>query len=271
MREPAQLVSAILEELRPLRNGVSQDKAKNLVHDQLLVLKIGMPVLDRLSVKKNRNSARQIRNTIHRLQYQIRTAPRPVQNCGYVRPNGPVQTFPNDDAIFSVPEMLSLMDEALDRLATFSAAMDYIKAWCASSAKRIMLQCSKKPPASSSENSPLRVIASLIYQYCTGKQQDLERACEDVLRRGGIGLDEPRGVLVDTAEKEVNRAEQKVQNSRRTVENKKREIENKQREIEKAEQEMQDIQRKIENYKRKIEDNDRKIENIERLLHARKH
>jgi len=29
------------------------------------------------------------------------------------------------------------------------------------------------------------VIASLIYQHCTGKRQDLERACEDVLRRGG--------------------------------------------------------------------------------------
>ena len=77
------------------------------------------------------------------------------------------------------------MDEALDRLATFSASMDYIKAVCAYEAYKIMMECSKKPPASSSENSPLRVIASLIYQHSTGKRQDLERACEDTLRRGG--------------------------------------------------------------------------------------
>jgi hypothetical protein len=81
--------------------------------------------------------------------------------------------------------MLSLMDEALDKLAKFSASMDYTKALCASRAYSIMVECSKKPPASSSENSTLRVIASLIYQHCTGKRQDLERACEDTLRRGG--------------------------------------------------------------------------------------
>jgi hypothetical protein len=180
MREPAQLVSAaILRELRPLRDAISQDKAKNKVDVWLRETKKQMAVLDRLSIKKNRNSAKQIRNTIHRLQYQIRTAPRLVQNCGYVQP-----TFPNGP-IFSVPKMLSLMDEALDKLATFSAFMDYTKALCASRAYSIMVKCSKKPPASSSENSPLRVIASLIYQHCTGKRQDLERACEDTLRRGG--------------------------------------------------------------------------------------
>jgi len=145
-----------------------------------------MAVLDRLSVKKNRNSAKQIRNTIRRLQYQIRTAPRPVQNCSYVR-----QTF-DKGPVFSVPEMLSLMDEALEKLATFSAAMDAIKAMCASRAYSIIEKCSKKPPASSSENSPLRVIAGLIYQHCTGKRQDLERACEDALRRrGGWTWDDP--------------------------------------------------------------------------------
>jgi len=75
MREPAQLVSAILEELRPLRDGVSQDEAKNGVDASLGKVKEQMRVLDRQSVMKNRNSARQIRNTIRRLQYQIRTAP----------------------------------------------------------------------------------------------------------------------------------------------------------------------------------------------------
>jgi hypothetical protein len=180
MREPAQLVSAaILRELRPLRDGVSQDKAKSEVDARLEKLKEQMAVLDRLSVKKNRNSARQIRNTIRRLQYQIRTAPRVVQKCGYVR-----QTF-DKGPVFSVPEMLSLMDEALDKLATFSAAMDALKAMCASRAYSIIEKCSKKPPTSSSENSPLRVIAGLIYQHCTGKRQDLERACEGTLRRGG--------------------------------------------------------------------------------------
>src|SRR5881227_1838334 len=99
MREPAQLVSAaILRELRPLRDGVSQDQAKSRVDACLRTMKEQMAVLDRLSVKKNRNSARQIRNTIHRLKYQIRTAPRLVQNCGCVQ-----QTFPNGP-IFSVPE-----------------------------------------------------------------------------------------------------------------------------------------------------------------------
>jgi hypothetical protein len=181
MHEPAQLVSAILEELRPLRDGVSQDKAKNKVDVWLRETKKQMAVLDRLSVKKNRNSAKQIRNTIHRLQYQIRTAPRLVQNCGYVQP-----AFP-DGPVFSVPKMLSWMDVALDKLTTFSAPRDYSKALCASRAYRIMVECSKKRPTSSSENSPLRVIASLIFQHCTGKRQDLERACEDALRRGGRG------------------------------------------------------------------------------------
>ena len=129
MREPAQLVfAAILRELRPFRDGVSQGKAKNGIDARLRKLKEQITVLDRLSVKKNRNSARQIRNTIHRLQYQIRTAPRLVQNCGYVR-----QTF-DKGPILSVPEMLSLMDEALDKLATFSASMDYTKALCAADA-----------------------------------------------------------------------------------------------------------------------------------------
>jgi hypothetical protein len=180
MREPAQFVSAaILRELRPLRDDVSQNKAKKRVDFCLRELKKDMAVLDRLSVKKNRNSARQIRNTVHRLQYQIRTAPRLVQNCGYLR-----QTV-DKGPVFFVPEILSLMDEALDRLATFSAAVDYTKAVCACSAYGIIKACSKKPPASSSENSPLRVIASLIYLHCTGKRQDLERACEATLRRGG--------------------------------------------------------------------------------------
>jgi len=199
MREPAQLVSAaILRELRPLRDGVSQDKAKSQIDACLGLMKKQMAVLDRLSVMKNRKSARQIRNTIQRLQYQILTAPGLVQNCGYVQ-----QIFPNGP-IFSVPEMLSLMDEALDKLATFSASMDYTKAMCAFRAYSIMEECSKKPPASSSENSPLRVIASLIYQHCTGKRQDLERACEDALRRGGNWTwDDPiPQVLLDSLERE---------------------------------------------------------------------
>jgi hypothetical protein len=59
---------------------------------------------------------------------------------------------------------------------------DPLKRTCAYWAYAIMVRLSQKRPASSSVNSPLRVITSLIYERCKGRQQDLERACEAALK-----------------------------------------------------------------------------------------
>ena len=63
-----------------------------------------------------------------------------------------------------------------------SGAGDPLKRSCALWAYAIVVRLSQKRPASSSVNSPLRVITSLIYERCKGRQQDLERACEAALK-----------------------------------------------------------------------------------------
>jgi hypothetical protein len=153
--------------------------AEAFVYHELCRMQRMVELFHRPSLKKNRESAKKIQNTIRRLKHQIATAPPFIEShmhiCNYPNVGQPLPT---------ILEMLGAMDRKLADHVTLSAASDHIKILCAEIAVNIILHCSQKKPASSSANSPLRIITGLIYEQCTGKRQrDLERACEAALRR----------------------------------------------------------------------------------------
>jgi hypothetical protein len=176
-REQSPIIDAIIAELEPLRSGMSRNDAERDIRSQLNAMQKEMQLFHRPSLKENRDSAKKIRSTIRRLKYQVATAPPAIQSHIHVG------DYPVRGPLPTVLEMLNAMDKKLADHVTLSAASDRIKFACAARGHDIMLRCSQKAPASSSANSALRVIASLIYEHCTRKRQDLERACEAALRR----------------------------------------------------------------------------------------
>src|SRR5262249_19648485 len=148
---------------------------RNEVITSLYLVTRWMVFLDRSTAAKNRTSAKQIQKTVHRLRRQWASAPRIIR------------TAMNDS---SASTSLEKILEAIERGLTLftqnrfphSGAAGPLKRTCAYWAYVIMVRLSQKRPASSSVNSPLRVITSLIYERCKGRQQDLERACEAALK-----------------------------------------------------------------------------------------
>ncbi len=177
-RSRGEIVGEIVAELEPLRSGISRKKAEIVVRTQLSAMQNEMDLFHRQSLKKNRDSAKRIRNTIRRLKHQIAAAPPPHQKPRVHR------DIPRRATIADRSGNAGIDGRELAEHVTLSGAADRIKFSCAARGHNIMLKCSKKTPASSSANSPLRVIAGLIYEHCTGKWRDLERACEAALRRG---------------------------------------------------------------------------------------
>ena len=175
MRKHSEIVDEILRELRPLRDGISIHRARNDVITSLFIVTRFLAVfLDRSTAAKNRTSAKRIQKTVHGLRRQWASAPRIVR------------TALNSSASMSLEKILEDLERGLTSLAQPRFAQngvgDPLKKSCALFAYAIMVRLSQKRPASSSVNSSLRVITSLIYERCKGRQQDLERACEAALK-----------------------------------------------------------------------------------------
>ena len=173
MRKLSEIVDEILGELQPLRDGLSKARARNDVITSLYMVTRWMVFLDRSTAAKNRTSAKQIQKTVHRLRRQWASAPRIVRTA-----------LNNSSASVSLEKILEDFERGLTSFAQirFPSVGDPLKRSCAYWAYIIMVRLSQKRPASSSVNSPLRVITSLIYERCKGRQQDLERACEAALK-----------------------------------------------------------------------------------------
>jgi hypothetical protein len=92
-----------------------------------------------------------------------------------------LEDFERGLTLFAQIRVAQVAQVAQTRFAQNGAA-DPLKRTCALWAYAIMVRLSQKRPASSSVNSSLRVITSLIYERCKGRQQDLERACEAALK-----------------------------------------------------------------------------------------
>ena len=187
MRKLSEIVDEILCELRPLRDGFSKARARNEVITSLYIVRnLWMGFLDRSTAVKDRTSAKQIQKTVHRLRRQWASAPRIVRTAL----NDSSASMSLEKTLEDFERGLTLFAEIrpghfLSYIATGLAqngAGDPLKRSCALWAYAIMVRLSQKRPASSSVNSPLRVITSLIYERCKGRQQDLERACEAALK-----------------------------------------------------------------------------------------
>src|SRR6516165_3848953 len=176
MRKLSEIVDEILCELRPLRDGFSKARARNEVITSLYIVRnLWMGFLDRSTAVKDRTSAKQIQKTVHRLRRQWASAPRIVRTAPF-----------DSSASMSIEKILEDLERGLTSFAETKYfpknVGDPLKRSCALWAYAIVVRLSQKRPASSSVNSPLRVITSLIYERCKGRQQDLERACEAALK-----------------------------------------------------------------------------------------
>ena len=175
MRKFSEIVDEILRELQPLRDGLSKARARNEVITSLYLVTRWMVFLDRSTAAKNRTSAKQIQKTVHRLRRQWASAPRIVRTAPF-----------DSSASMSIEKILEDLERGLTSFAETKYfpknVGDPLKRSCALWAYAIVVRLSKKRPTSSSVNSSLRVITSLIYERCKGRQQDLERACEAALK-----------------------------------------------------------------------------------------
>jgi hypothetical protein len=170
------ILNEIVDELRPLRDAAKESDAMLGVRIVLRYMdQHFMPIKDRRSIKQNRTSSKQIQRTINKLRYQIRSAPWPVRVIAETC-NG------NDPLLPLLEQTLMAADAALSGFVEQDATADIVKPMCACCAYATIEAFSEKRPTSSSAASPLRVIAGLIYECCTGRQQDLERACEAALQ-----------------------------------------------------------------------------------------
>jgi hypothetical protein len=173
MRKHSEIVDEILGELKPLRDGVSIHDARNDVITSLYLLNLGMEFLDRSSVAKTRTRLKQVLKTVHRLKHQLTSLPKIYRPpFGYGEGSTPM----------SLEKILAITDKLLTHDLARKETGDPLKRQCASWAYVIMVRLSQKRLTSSSARSPLRVIASLIYEKCKGREVDLERACEAALK-----------------------------------------------------------------------------------------
>ena len=61
---------------------------------------------------------------------------------------------------------------------------DWIKKFSAETTCNFFFFYSDKAPTSGRAESPMRIVAALVYEYLTGKaEQDLERSCEEALHK----------------------------------------------------------------------------------------
>jgi hypothetical protein len=187
MRKHSEIVDEILGELQPLRDGLSKARARNEVITSLYIVRnlLG-DLLDRSTVAKYRTSAKQIQKTVHRLRRQWASAPRIVKTAlndssASMSLEKILEDFERGLTLFAQIRPGNVLSYIATNLAQ-NGAGDPLKRMCALWAYAIMVRLSQKRPASSSARSSLRVITSLVYERCKGRQQDLERACEAALK-----------------------------------------------------------------------------------------
>ena len=169
----AALIAAIVDALKPF-GALPPDEIDKRIRKTLDGSRWVLARMDRSAIRENNAHIARLRATIRRFVDQISKAPAPVRVSAF---SGRPRPYP-----WGILTGLEEMDQRLSA-AKVSAKRDPIKQFCAEMARDFFLFYSKKPP-SSSEDSPFRAVASLVYEYFTGKaEQDLERPCEAALRK----------------------------------------------------------------------------------------
>lgn len=170
------LVASIVAELKPFRRSLTHDEIEKHIRKTLEGSRWVLDRDDRAAIHKNNAYIERLRGTIRRLVDQLSKAPAPVQVSAF---SGMSRYGP-----YAGWGFLTELEEMEQRLLVSkgNAKRDPIKHLCAQMARNFFL-FSEKLPSSSSKASPFRVVASLVYEYFTGKaEQDLERPCEAALR-----------------------------------------------------------------------------------------
>jgi hypothetical protein len=173
-----EIAIAIADELRPLqakrsRAEVEQSARKSLEGSRWLMSRYG-----RVAIRRNRPHINKLRKAIGRLLNEVSRAPRPIQTSMF---SGISQPFAQLVFLNDLREM-----ERRLAAANVSGGRDAIKQFSAEAACNFFVFYSDKAPTSGKPESPMRIVAGLIYEYLTGKpDQDLERSCEAALRKFG--------------------------------------------------------------------------------------
>ena len=92
---------------------------------------------------------------------------------------------PADIANMPIPRLLDALQEVRDICQAADENQpqaDQVKHWCVRTALRLMLQFSEDDPTAGSAKSPYCMISSLLYQVVTGKEGELRRICQDILK-----------------------------------------------------------------------------------------
>jgi hypothetical protein len=172
------IIRRIVDELKPLRSGKGRSEIelavlKNLEGSRWIVMRYS-----RAAIRTNRTHIKKLCSIIDQLIEHSWEAPRPVQISMF---SGMSLGAPYQQLVF-----LNELREMRRRLtaADMSASRDAIKIASAETSRDLLLFHSATPPINSSGNSPIRIIASLVYEYFTRMpEQDLERACKDAMRK----------------------------------------------------------------------------------------
>jgi hypothetical protein len=180
------LVASIVAELKPFR-ALPHDEIDKHLRKSLDESRWMLARMDRSAIRKNNAHIERLQRTIRRLVDQIPKAPAPVRVSAfsgtqlraiYGRKPSVIRVSSSERCFLAE---LKEVDQRLSA-AKIGARRDPVKQMSASIAREFFLSYSEKLPSSSS-NSPFRVVASLVYEYWTGKaEQDLERSCEGALR-----------------------------------------------------------------------------------------
>jgi hypothetical protein len=170
-----EIVGAIANELRPWKQ-TERGAVDDAVREQIGLLQDVSPrFFDRNAVRKMRDDARSIIKTITKLEQQIKGAAPELR----LRLKLDVPEMPEIGLALLFEELGYLRKECKNAIQA-APAKDQIKDWCALTAWSLVWTLSDSEPTST-DNSPFRVIAGLLYQAITGKpDKDLRRACDTV-------------------------------------------------------------------------------------------
>jgi hypothetical protein len=173
-RPDTELVQQIEGELRPLKADVALATPAAIIESLNRLRSVSPQFFSRQAVKDTRKDARQITGTTQKLNRLL------DQASPELRLRLKLEPIPG-----YVPPLTAALDAALDECAAAVASKasheNEVMKWCALEAWRLIVTFSDRRPSSGSATSPLRVIASLVYEAVTGiRDKDLRRTCDVV-------------------------------------------------------------------------------------------
>jgi hypothetical protein len=197
-----EIVQAIANSLKPWKSRLRQLDTGYLVEksDEELLAEISTSVraeIDRLrnntvpnffgrdAIRKTRDDARDILKSIDQLKEQLSAKTLSPELRLRLGLDIPLTGDPSEITNMPVPrllEALRIMRDLCQAAADNQPDADQVKLWCVRTALRLVLRFAKNRPSAGSDQTAYCIIAGLLYQGLTGKEQHLRRICQDVLR-----------------------------------------------------------------------------------------